>query len=73
MNIPEIAGRKGGVYSETQEHVDQPIYTAIKRDGATPLARAVSACFPEKFLGCYDRYKLRWMKPGPDGKLVPRE
>jgi hypothetical protein len=57
-----------------QKYYDEPVYLHPKP--ATPielsLAHAFGRKLPESLLAGHERVKLRWMKPGPDGKLVPR-
>lgn len=47
------------------EYVDRPTYEAVPvYCGREPLTGRV--------VRYYKRTAIRWMKPGPDGKLVPR-
>lgn len=50
---------------EGQPYVDQPVYKLAEVFCAKEPMKA-------KFLNYYRRTPLRWMKPGPNGKLVPR-
>jgi len=65
-----------GIYHEGQRYVDEEVYRIVSR--MTETASCVRACYgsslPEKIetLGHYERTRLKWMKPGPDGKLIPR-
>ena len=70
------------IASVGQKFLDKPLYrTLIAMQRPRRLSAAVAiACgnqvppvLPEKreFIG-WERTHLRWMKPGPDGKLVPR-
>lgn len=36
------------------------------------LANAFKTKLPDPILSHHERVRLQWMKPGPDGKLVPR-
>lgn len=65
------------------EHEGQEFYDEADKRGknafhAAPsgVATAVMALFgseaPELINGRFNRIPLRWMKPGPDGKLVPK-
>ena len=60
--------------SDGQPYVDEPVYIEPIRE--TFLEAAIREIFKRRplprLLTHYDRVKLRWMKPGPDGKLVPR-
>lgn len=50
---------------EGQEYADVPVYKQTFVYGTRGL-------LPAKVVRYYVRTPLRWMKPGPDGKLVPR-
>ena len=69
MNKPLLTTVKDG-----QPYVDEPVYIDPKQE--TILEAAIRDIFKRRparrLLSHYDRVKLRWMKPGPDGKLVPR-
>ena len=60
-----VLGPLQTVIAEWQSYVDQPVYDVV------PVY-----CGKEPMLGKVTRYykrtPLRWMKPSPDGKLVPR-
>lgn len=63
------------VTKEGQPYVDQPIYAKPKDKSA--LTDAVAEAFgvrdgPRQIQISSERVRLRWMKPGPNGKLVPR-
>jgi hypothetical protein len=68
-----IAG-KGitGIVNKEQTFFDEPVYVTIRPERSSLLAAAVSACFPSKFVGCYERVQLRWLKPDGKGGLVPK-
>jgi len=63
-----------------QPYVDDPIYRTInlKPEITTPIATGIAQAFgsagpkPVQILTGYNHVRLRWMKPGKDGKLVPR-
>lgn len=58
------------IKNDRQTFVDDPVYSRPKKVDAS-----VAAAFGRKLrpiLTGYERVQLRWMKPGPDGKLVPR-
>ena len=61
---------------EGQRYVDEPIVVYPKRRSI--IEASIAAAFnPRERLRSpitvsHERVKLRWMKPGQDGKLVPR-
>lgn len=59
---------------EGQPFVDEPIH--VYPIPETELQGAIRAMFrrrsPPPLIIGYERVRLRWMKPGPDGKMVPR-
>ena len=69
MNKPLLTTIQDG-----QPYVDEPVYLEPKPE--TLLQAAIREVFKRpaarRLLSHYERVKLRWMKPGPDGKLVPR-
>ena len=60
--------------TDGQPYVDEPIYLEPKPEST--LQAAIREIFQRpaarRLLSHYDHVKLRWMKPGPNGKLVPR-
>ena len=69
MNKPLLTTIKDG-----QPYVDEPVYLEPKRESKlqTSIREIFERPAAPQLLSHYDRVKLRWMKPGPDGKLVPR-
>ena len=69
MNKPLLTTIEDG-----QPYVDDPIYLDPKQE--TVLAAAIREIFGHRalprLLSHYEHVRLRWMKPGPHGKLVPR-
>lgn len=62
-----IAGpiRRPTELNEGDAYVDLPVYGDVAvYGGKAPMKGAV--------VRYYERTPLRWMKPGPDGKLVPK-
>lgn len=57
-----------------QNYLDEPVY--VKPLPASELERSLSRAFGrpqlKPILVAYEHVRLRWMKPGRDGKLVPR-
>jgi hypothetical protein len=73
--LERAAGIRPHIAREGQARVDEPQYSTTR---ALPLAHSIASVFgrniPEAvqvFEG-YEPTRLRWMKPGPDGKLIPR-
>jgi hypothetical protein len=73
--LERAAGLMPNIKREGQARVDEPQYSTTR---ALPLAHSIASVFgrniPEAvqvFEG-YEQTRLRWMKPGPDGKLIPR-
>lgn len=65
------------VTENRQRFIDVPVYARPKRQPA--LEQHVLAALhggqvpqPRRILLRHEREMLIWMKPGPDGKLVPR-
>jgi hypothetical protein len=64
------------VTREGQEFVEEPIYEVVGVPKA--VASSLAVAFGRKpsptivDITGYERVRLRWMKPGPDGKLVPK-
>lgn len=62
---------------EGQKFLDEPQHVVVSK--ARPLAMNIAALFgrpvdPEiSEFSHYERTRLRWMRPGPDGQLVPKE
>ena len=67
---------KTAIAHEGQSYVDEPIYTETK---PVPLAYELASAFGRPMdplirnLDGHNRVRLRWMKPGPDGKLIPKK
>jgi hypothetical protein len=59
-----------------QEFIDEPIYVKPRGEHMTLIARSLRIAYGRKdqkpILVRHERVKLRWMKPSPDGKLIPR-
>jgi hypothetical protein len=57
--------RQTTIENEGQEYVDDPVEEeGVILCGKEPILH--------KQVVRYERVRLKWMKPGPDGKLVPR-
>ncbi|CAB5221010.1 hypothetical protein UFOVP241_63 [uncultured Caudovirales phage] len=69
MKMPILTTVKDG-----QPYVDEPVYLMARKENQVEMT--VRTMFerppPPDILQHYQRVPLRWMKPGPDGKLVPR-
>lgn len=64
--MKKIEGPINTALQEGQPYVDRPVYKEVEVFCAKTPAKG-------KVLSYFNRIPLRWMKPGPDGKLVPRE
>jgi len=73
--LEKAEGIRSNIAREGQASVDEPIYETTQ---ARPLAHSIASAFGREipaavqvFTG-YETARLRWMKPGPDGKLIPK-
>jgi hypothetical protein len=64
------------VRDRRQRFIDVPVYAEPKRRPTLDLSMEVAlngqVSTPRRLLLRHEREMLIWMKPGPDGKLVPR-
>lgn len=67
------------ITKEGQPYLDKPVYALPKQESYDTLKMSVMAAWgrqpgdqPKPIIVRHDRKELQWMKPGPDGKLVPR-
>jgi len=52
------------VDEDGQPFVYDPVYVILPETKGSQIAEAVGKCFDRKFLGCYERVKLNWKRPG---------
>lgn len=73
-SLEKAAKIRPRILFEGQAVVDEPVYETISAD---PLAYGIASAFGREIRPTvevfrdYASTKLRWMKPGPDGKLIP--
>ena len=68
------------ILNDVQKYIDEPVYKILKprAELISTIAQAVATAFnstvPQeiRILTGYNRFTLRWMKPGKDGALIPK-